>query len=169
MNRPAAERAAASTFGENLMRERRRQGKSTRALAQLAGMHASEISRIENGLRDPKVSTVVRLARALSVRICELIEGPSGRPPDPHQADDPEDGAVLDRIVYRRLGEALRQERRRLGLRQDDVALAAGLGLRAVGEVEAGKPTAQFNTWLAMIQALGFKLVVVRAHPRSSP
>jgi len=131
-------------------------------------MHGSEISRIENGLRDPKVSTVVRLARALNVRVCELIEGPSERPPDPHEADDLEGGIVLDRIVYRRLGEALRQERRRQGLRQDDIALAAGLGLRAVGEIEAGKPTAQFNTWLAVIQALSFKLVVVRARPRAS-
>jgi HTH-type transcriptional regulator/antitoxin HipB len=163
MNRPAAEGAAAGVFGENLARERRRQGKSTRALAQLAGMHGSEISRIENGLRAPKVSTVVRLARALNVRVCELIEGPYERPPDPR--DDQEEGIVLDRIVYRRLGEALRQERRRLGLRQDDIALAAGLGLRAVGEIEAGKPTAQFNTWLAVIQALSFKLVVVRRQP----
>lgn len=46
----------------------------------------------------------------------------------------------------------------------DDIALAAGVGLRAVSEIEAGKPTGQFNTWLSVMQALGFRLVVVRAH-----
>jgi y4mF family transcriptional regulator len=152
-------------LGESVRAERRRQGKTTRELAQLAGLHASQISRLENGLADAKVSTVVRVARALQVTVAQLIEGTASPLPED---DDPTQDFVVDRIVYRRLGQALRRERESQGLRQDDLALAAGLGLRAVGEIEAGKPTAQFNTWLAVIQALGFKLVVVRAHPRAS-
>ena len=153
------DKSPAVVLGESVRAERRLQGKTTRELAQLAGLHASQISRLENGLADAKVSTVVRVARALQVTVAQLIEGHA--PPPPLDHDD-------DRIVYQRLGQALRRERESQGLRQDDLALAAGLGLRAVGEIEAGKPTAQFRTWLAVIQALGFKLVVVRKHPRSS-
>jgi HTH-type transcriptional regulator / antitoxin HipB len=156
------ERPPAVVLGESVRAERRLQGKTTRELAHLAGLHASQISRLENGLADAKVSTVVRVARALQVTVAQLIEGHAPPPPLDHDDDDSTEDFVLDRIVYQRLGQALRRERESLGLRQDDLALAAGLGLRAVGEVEAGKSTAQFRTWLAVIQALGFKLVVVR-------
>lgn len=61
-----------------------------------------------------------------------------------------------------RLGATIRRERRALGLRQDDVALAAGLGLRAVHDIEAGKATAQLDTWLSAIGALGLVLVIER-------
>lgn len=100
--------------------------------------------------------------------VAQLIEGHPAPPPLDYDDDDSTEDFVVDRIVYQRLGQALRRERESQDLRQDDLALVAGLGLRAVGEIEAGKPTAQFNTWLAVIQALGFKLVVVRKHPRSS-
>jgi transcriptional regulator with XRE-family HTH domain len=43
-------------------------------LARIAGTHASEISRLERGLRDPRLSTIVRLARALDVPVCDLLE-----------------------------------------------------------------------------------------------
>jgi len=41
--------------------------------ARIAGTHASEISRLERGLRDPRLSTIVRLARALEVPIGALL------------------------------------------------------------------------------------------------
>lgn len=160
MSRHPDERAAIE-FGEHVARQRRLQVKSRPRLAQQAGIPSRDISRIEAGLCDPNLSMIVRLARALDVRAGRLIEGPPKRPP--HLED-----IVLDSSIYVRLGEMLRQERRRLGLRQDDVALASGLGLRAVGEIEAGKPTARFATWLAIIEALSFKLVVVH-RSQSSP
>lgn len=64
--------------------------------------------------------------------------------------------------VASRLGETVRRERRARGLRQDDLALAAGLGLRAVHDIETGKETAHLNTWLKALDALGMELVVVR-------
>ena len=160
------DKSPAVVLGESVRAERRLQGKTTRELAQLAGLHASQISRLENGLADAKVSTVVRVARALQVTVAQLIEGTAPAPLD--RDEDSTEDFIVDRIVYQRLGQALRRERESQGLRQDDLALVAGLGLRAVGEIEAGKPTAQFDTWLAVIQAVGFKLVVVRKHPRSS-
>ncbi len=67
--------ALARVFGRNLARERQRQCKSMRALARAANTHGSEISRLEHGKRDPRLSTIVRLARALEVPLGALIEG----------------------------------------------------------------------------------------------
>jgi transcriptional regulator with XRE-family HTH domain len=43
------------------------------ALAHASGIHASEISRIERGAREPRLSTLVRLARALRVTPSDLL------------------------------------------------------------------------------------------------
>jgi transcriptional regulator with XRE-family HTH domain len=40
-----------------------------------SGIHVTEISRIERGLRDPRISTLIRLARALKVRPARLLDG----------------------------------------------------------------------------------------------
>ena len=45
-----------------------------------------------------------------------------------------------------------------LGLTQADVALAAGVGLRFVVELEAGKTTVRLNKVLQVVQALGARL-----------
>jgi transcriptional regulator with XRE-family HTH domain len=44
-------------------------------LARIAGTHVSEVSRLERGLRDPRLSTIVRLARALDVPVAALVDG----------------------------------------------------------------------------------------------
>jgi transcriptional regulator with XRE-family HTH domain len=43
-------------------------------LARIAGTHASEISRLEHGLRDPRLSTIVRLAGALEISASDLLK-----------------------------------------------------------------------------------------------
>ena len=53
------------------------------------------------------------------------------------------------------LGAALRAQRKALGLTQADLALAAGVGLRFVVELEAGKPTVQMMRVLRVVDALG--------------
>ena len=53
------------------------------------------------------------------------------------------------------LGTALRVTRKALGLTQADLALAAGVGLRFVVELEAGKPTVRLELVLRVIDALG--------------
>ena len=55
----------------------------------------------------------------------------------------------------RDLGTALRLMRKALRLTQADLALAAGVGLRFVVELEAGKPTVQLELVLRVIDALG--------------
>jgi HTH-type transcriptional regulator / antitoxin HipB len=58
------------------------------------------------------------------------------------------------------LGSAVRQARRRRGLRQEDLALSAGTGMRFVGELERGKPTVQLAPTLRVLHALGVTLVL---------
>jgi y4mF family transcriptional regulator len=55
----------------------------------------------------------------------------------------------------RDLGAALRVARKALRLTQADLALAAGVGLRCVVELEAGKPTVRLELVLRVIDALG--------------
>lgn len=58
------------------------------------------------------------------------------------------------------LGRAVRRARRRRGLRQEDLALSAGTGLRFVGELERGKPTVQLAPTLRVLHALGVSLLL---------
>jgi y4mF family transcriptional regulator len=58
------------------------------------------------------------------------------------------------------LGTTLRATRKRLGLTQSDLALAAGVGLRFVVELEAGKPTVRLEQVLRVVDALGGHLTL---------
>ncbi|GAA4412044.1 transcriptional regulator [Advenella faeciporci] len=53
------------------------------------------------------------------------------------------------------LGHALRTARKQLGLTQPQLALAAGVGVRFIVELEAGKPTVRLENVLRVIDALG--------------
>jgi y4mF family transcriptional regulator len=56
------------------------------------------------------------------------------------------------------LGAAIRDERRRQGLRQDQLAAAANVGVRFIVDIEAGKPTAQIGKTLVVLNALGLSI-----------
>lgn len=58
------------------------------------------------------------------------------------------------------LGEATRTARKRLGLTQPQLALAAGVGVRFIVELEAGKPTLRLENILRVLHALGGTLAV---------
>jgi y4mF family transcriptional regulator len=53
------------------------------------------------------------------------------------------------------LGEVLRAARKQLKLTQPQLALAAGVGVRFIVDLEAGKPTLRLETVLRVIEALG--------------
>lgn len=53
------------------------------------------------------------------------------------------------------LGKALRAARKQLGLTQSQLALAAGVGVRFIVDLEAGKPTLRLETVLRVIEVLG--------------
>lgn len=56
------------------------------------------------------------------------------------------------------LGAALRAARKQLGLTQPRLALAAGVGVRFIVDLEAGKPTLRLENILRVIDALGGEL-----------
>jgi y4mF family transcriptional regulator len=53
------------------------------------------------------------------------------------------------------LGDALRIARKQLRLTQPQLALAAGVGVRFIVDLEAGKPTVRLETVMRVIDALG--------------
>ena len=63
------------------------------------------------------------------------------------------------------IGQLVRGVRRAQGLRQDQLAAAAGVGVRFVVELERGKPTAQLGKVLTVLGSLGCTLKV--EHPPS--
>jgi y4mF family transcriptional regulator len=56
------------------------------------------------------------------------------------------------------LGAHLRSARKRIGLTQPDLALAAGVGVRFIVDLEGGKPTVRLEQVLRVIDALGGSL-----------
>ncbi len=56
------------------------------------------------------------------------------------------------------IGKIVRTTRKAAGLRQDELAGAAGVGLRFIVDLEAGKTTAQIGKTLQVLSALGCSL-----------
>jgi transcriptional regulator with XRE-family HTH domain len=60
-------------FGKNLKEIREKKGISLRDLALEADLSANTISEIELGKRDPRMTTVVKLASALGIDPADLL------------------------------------------------------------------------------------------------
>ena len=58
-------------------------------------------------------------------------------------------------ITSLEIGRAVRHARKTMGLRQPELAAAAGVGLRFLVELERGKATIQLDRLLAVLHALG--------------
>jgi transcriptional regulator with XRE-family HTH domain len=68
----------------NLRRLRKERCWSQEMLAHFAGLHPTEVSRLERGLREPRLRTVMQVAAALKVPVQELIAPPETVPePEP--------------------------------------------------------------------------------------
>jgi len=63
-------------------------------------------------------------------------------------------------MTIEEIGSVTRQTRLSQGLRQDQLAAAAGVGLRFLVELERGKPTVRLDKVLAVLDALGCRLEV---------
>jgi DNA-binding phage protein len=60
------------SFAEHLVRLRRGKGMTRYRLAKLSGVTEPAIRKLETG-SDPKLSTLMKLSRALDVTICDLL------------------------------------------------------------------------------------------------
>ena len=75
---------------------------------------------------------------------------------------------VIDMLTPADIGTIVRTTRKAQGLRQDELAGAAGVGLRFIVDLEAGKPTVQLGKALQVLRALGCTLDV-RAPDGAAP
>jgi transcriptional regulator with XRE-family HTH domain len=62
-------------FASNLREERKRRGLSQEALGYKSGLHRTEISLLERAGRDPRLSTITKVARALDMKPTDLLKG----------------------------------------------------------------------------------------------
>jgi transcriptional regulator with XRE-family HTH domain len=65
----------ARQFAANLRRRRTAAGLSQQQLADRTGLHPTEISRLERAVREPRLGTMVRLARGMNVGLESLVTG----------------------------------------------------------------------------------------------
>jgi transcriptional regulator with XRE-family HTH domain len=64
-----------ATFGSNLRRARQAAGLSQESLADAADLHRNTIPALENDQSEPRLSTILALARALGIEPMELLKG----------------------------------------------------------------------------------------------
>lgn len=62
-------------FAANLRAERHRRKLTQEALGHLCDLHPTEISLLERAGRDPRLDTIVRLARGLTIPPARLLKG----------------------------------------------------------------------------------------------
>lgn len=65
----------AARFGDNLARQRKLADMSQDETAFRAGVHRTEVSQLERGLRVARADTIAKLAAALEIDPGELFEG----------------------------------------------------------------------------------------------
>lgn len=70
-------------------------------------------------------------------------------------------------MTVEQIGAVVREVRLARGLRQDQLAAAAGVGIRFLIELERGKPTVRLAKVLAVLDALGCRLRVTPPPPPS--
>jgi HTH-type transcriptional regulator/antitoxin HipB len=58
------------------------------------------------------------------------------------------------------LGRVVQRARKRLGLTQSKLALAAGVGVRFIVDLEAGKPTLRMQHVMRVVDVLGGRVVL---------
>ena len=62
------------TVGENLKKIRKEKGLTQKELGKLCGMSEAQIGQYENGLRNPKMETLEKIANALDISYFELLD-----------------------------------------------------------------------------------------------
>jgi DNA-binding XRE family transcriptional regulator len=72
---PLTPEAANRRFAENLRRYRERAELTQEELADAAGLHRTAISFLERAAREPRMWTLITLARALRIRPGDLLDG----------------------------------------------------------------------------------------------
>jgi transcriptional regulator with XRE-family HTH domain len=76
---------ASEAFGNRLRELRAQHGVSQDEVARQADVHPTAIGRLERGSREPRLTTILRIARGLGVRPGELLDELDKAASKPHQ------------------------------------------------------------------------------------
>ena len=87
---------------EQLRKLRLERGLSLRTLGVMAGIHAVSLGRLEGGKFDPRLSTLRKLAQALEVSVCDLIDQPQPKKGGPQHGTEQTKGRVVRGVSRRR-------------------------------------------------------------------
>ncbi|RXK86001.1 helix-turn-helix domain-containing protein [Filimonas effusa] len=71
-------RRALKVFGENMKKAREAKGLTARYFASTADIAYSQVWKLENGLVEPALTTLVAISKTLETSIDELVFGASG-------------------------------------------------------------------------------------------
>jgi transcriptional regulator with XRE-family HTH domain len=66
--------AASRAFGERMRQLREREGLTQDALAHRSRLHSSNVARLERGAREPRLTTMMAVARGLGMSLAELLD-----------------------------------------------------------------------------------------------
>lgn len=138
-------------FGENMRDARHRANLSQIGLAEVTGLDRAAISFLERADRAPDLSTLVRVAQALSVKPGDLLRGLG---PTDSTARGPRfnDGAPETRALH--FGKNLRWARQRVGMSQEALAFEAKVDRAAISVYERGVREPNLRTILKLSEAL---------------
>ena len=137
-------------FGENIRQARREAGFSQIDLSVRASLDRAAVSFIERAERAPDLTTIIRVARAVSVKPAALLKGIGydgvavRGPRHPRELETP----------ATRFGANLRWARLRAGLSQEALANEAVVDRAAVSVFERGRRNPNLRTILRLARAL---------------
>jgi transcriptional regulator with XRE-family HTH domain len=141
-------------FGANMRAARLHAGLSQIGLSEATGLDRAAISFLERAERSPDLSTLVRIAGALSVVPASLLEGigsPGTRASGPSLERDIDSGPAS------RLGVNLRAARKQAELSQEALAYEAEVDRAAISVYERGGRGPNLRTVLKLARALGLR------------
>jgi transcriptional regulator with XRE-family HTH domain len=137
-------------FGVNIRNARRQAGFSQIDLCLRADLDRAAVSFLERAERSPDLSTIVRLARAVSVKPSALLNGvglAGHAVRGPRRAPDGPTPAA-------RFGSNLRWARQRAALSQEALANEAGVDRAAISVFERGRRNPNLRTVLRLARAM---------------
>jgi transcriptional regulator with XRE-family HTH domain len=137
-------------FGENMRATRLNADMSQVGLSEATRLDRAAISFLERAERAPDLSTLVRVARALSVRPADLLDGVGTRTPlafDLPVGERPTEPGL-------RFGANLRAARKRARLSQETLAYDAQVDRAAISVYERGGREPNLRTVLKLARAL---------------
>lgn len=133
------------SVGERIGLMREQAGLTQKALGQKIGVSAVTITRYENGMRNPSINTVFRIAAALDVDPAELF----------------------GEAAVNNTGSRIRLARRRAGLTQEHLASRMNIGFQTISQWERGYRNPGIKTLRRIASAIGCDLFDLIGDPLS--